>query len=519
MQKNSPIGEKQPGALSAELHTMLLQLGRTLGIIAAYGTDHPIAVKALDDAFAGLQAVLQTSGSIALGTVKGELTVNGKPVTAKDAPVKALEKRLTSMQLSHLSLKKGLSTEDFRKLITALSTGKEEAKASISKAGGAHVNVEEVQYVALREGETKVAKGAAPGAGPDQTAGGHDGPSSVQVGQIVAFLKGDAGSTDLPDDVKKMLSEPEKLGQMILEAAAVRQQTASLEGGENLADIVIGCLRRTYDGLRSESEFETARGKATLAQTMLLLEKSVLDRIRSTLDPGQPDLDRRIMAEIRAMESEREFDLLSTHYAEQCQKRDKTEEKIVALIRQQGSEKARALLAGSGIPVQDWQRLLVQGSGSPPSAGGPGGGADMGIIATVLERLDGLMQMANRDPQLAKAAVQDARRGVSDYASRMESQIDEMEDRVHHHERKDREDIILEMSKLTLSLMQPLTVINGSIETALSTADEALRNDLLDLAYQSSQSMEVMTKRMISLTGYPELSEADGHLNEWKKSS
>jgi len=66
--------------------------------------------------------------------------------------------------------------------------------------------------------------------------------------------------------------------------------------------------------------------------------------------------------------------------------------------------------------------------------------------------------------------------------------------------------------------MQPLTVINSSIEAALITPDEALHKDLLDIAYQSGQSMEAMTKRMIALTGYHELSEADGHLNDWNES-
>jgi hypothetical protein len=318
-----------------------------------------------------------------------------------------------------------------------------------------------------------------------------------------------------------MLSEPEKLGQMIMEAAAVRQRAASLDGGESLADIVVGCLRRTYDGMRKESEFETAQGKATLAKTMLLVEKTIMDKFRGPSGPESPGLDRRIMAGIREMEKERQFDVLSTHYAEQCQKRDRTEEKIMEFIQQQGVEKAREQLAASGIPFSDWQRLMVQSSGSTPPSGpgaGTGGGADMSAIATVLEKLDGLMQMANKSPEEAKDAVSDARREVNNYTGQVESQIHEMENKVQRSEGKDRDKLILEISKLTLSLMQPLTVINGSIEAALTTANEALHKDLLDLAYQSGQSMEAMTKRMIALTGYPELSEADGHLNDWKES-
>lgn len=524
--RNNPSGKERQnaaaGALPADVLAVLTALGRTLGILSVYGTDHPSSEKAVQDAYAGLQAVLKTGGTIALGSVKGQLTVNGKPVAAKDAPVKALEKRLAALHLSHLALNKGLSAGDFQKLLAVLCSATDlPVKDALAKSGVANVSIENIQYVAVREGEARAAgtagtgSGTGSGSGTAPAGGAETDLPSVQVGQIVAFLKGEAGSASVPENVKELLSEPEQLGQMILEAAAVRQRTASMDGVESLADIVIGCLRRTYDGLSSDAEFESARGKATLAQTMLLLEKSVMDRIRAAMGDQHPGMDRRMMAGIRAMEKERELDVLSAHYAEQCAKQEKAEEKIIGFIQQHGIENARAHLAKSSIPFPEWQRLMIQSSGPAPSAAG----TDMSVIAAVLEKLDGLMQMAERDPRQAKTAVQDARRGVNDFRHRIETRMDEMEDRVQRQKTEDRGTLLLEISKLTLSMMQPLTVINGSIETALKTADEALRTDLLDLAYQSGQTMAEMTRRMIAMTGYPELSEADGHLDEWKKSS
>lgn len=500
--------------LSAELRAVLTALGRTLGIIAVYGTNHPSAEKAIEVTFSNLQTLLKTSGSFALGSVNSELTVDGKPVVAKDAPIKALEKRLTALQLSHLALNKGLSVEEFKTLLTVLCAGTEQqVKKALSKSGLKHVNIEDVKYVALREGESHGSKSGGSGG----AAGIHElqdeSPSSTQVDQIVAFLQGEGADSEL----KSLLSEPEELGQMILEAAAIRQRTASLAESESLADIVVGCLRRTYDGLRKETEFESAQGKASLAKTMLLVEKAILDKIRGSADAESPGLDRRIMAGIREMEKERQFDLLSTHYVEQSQKRERTEEKIIELIQQQGAGKAREQLATSGMPVQDWQRLMTQSRGSSPSMGS-GIGTDANLISTVLEKLTGLMELANSNSPAAKDAVNDARQGISDYVHQVGSQIDEMESKVQQSEGKDRDQLILEISKLTLSLMQPLTVINGSIEAALITPDEALHKDLLDIAYQSGQNLEAMTKRMIALTGYPELSEADGHLNDWNES-
>jgi hypothetical protein len=247
---------------------------------------------------------------------------------------------------------------------------------------------------------------------------------------------------------------------------------------------------------------------------MLLLEKSVLDRIRKSPNPKEAAAHRRILEDIRKMESERQLDVLSTHYTEQREKQTKAEEQLIEFIRQQGVEKVRKQLAASGMPFQDQQRLIMQGSGSVPI----GGEEDLRIIATVLERLDGLMQMTK--PEQVAAAIGEARRGINTFNIQMEAQIEKLEHELQPGAKKktpkQREKLLLEISKMTLSLMQPLTVINSSIEAVLTTTNETLRKDLLDMAYQSGQSLNTMTKKMIALTGYPELNEADGHLDDWK---
>jgi hypothetical protein len=526
-----PQGGKE---IAEGVRSVLISLGRGLGTVSVYGIEHPSVNLIIDKTFEDLNAALQNRKSIAIGTFNGTLTVDEQPVVARDAPVRALEKRLAVMKISHLTLNRGLVRDELKKLLTALCSSSDiQMKETLSAAGMNHVEMADVKYVTLRNGEQKTGRGGYKG-GNDSVSGADadsDKISSSKISQIVAFLNGGASGADSSGEVKKILSDPERLGQMIMEAAAIRQASVTMDG-ESLSDIVVGCLRRTYDGLKKEDEFQSSHGKATLAKTMLLLEKTIIDKIRRNSDPETPDLERRIQAGIREMEAERQLDVLSTHYAEQCQKRNLTEERIIDLIRKQGPEKAREQLAASNIPFSDWQRLMVQ-SGVSSSSGDPqtgaGGNADISVIATVLEKLGGLMQMANSNPEEAKAIIGDARRKIHNYTNRMELHIEEIEGKVHRRknsagmlesraEHLDREKLILEISKLTLSLMQPLTVINGSIEAALTTANETLRKDLLDMAYQSGQSMQAMTKRMIALVGYPTLNEADGHLNEFKAS-
>ncbi|MDD3275601.1 MAG: hypothetical protein PHP93_00975 [Kiritimatiellales bacterium] len=498
--------------ISEDLKPVLLLLGRGLGIISVYGKDHPAVDLIIDKSFDAFQQTLQQKKTVSIGTFHGTLTINEEPVIARDMPIRTLEKRLSAMKISHMTLSGGLPRSELKEFLLVLcAPSDDEMKVLFASAELPHIKMEDVKYVALRDGEIKASKNSVYSGG-NVDADAAQNQSSQQIEQIIALLKSDPGDVVSPD-VKQMLSDPEKLGGTILEAAAVCQKTALLEESGSLTDIVIGCLRRTYDGMREESEFKSARGKATLAKTMLLLEKSVLDRVRNSMGTQEPDLDRRIMDGIREMEVERQFDMLSTHYTEQRGKQAKVEKRLVEFIQKNGIEKAREQLAVSGLSFQDQQRLIMQSSGALPN----GSEKDMHIIATVLERLDGLMQINNAEQ--AQASVDEARRGINAYSIQIESQIKEIENQLQQGEKspKRRNKLLMEISKLTLSLMQPLTVINGSIEAALMTANEALHKELLNMAHQSGLCMFDMTSRMIALVGYPELSEADSHLNEWRE--
>ena len=503
-ENSKPAGKE----LSPELRDVLMAIGRGLGTISVYGPDHPSVKVIVGETFKTLQETLKTK-SITIGSFNGGLTVDEKPVEVSEMPIRTLEKRIVAMKVSHLVLRAGLSEEELKQLLLALSaSSSDQMKETLAKGGAKHIEMEDVKYVTLRDGEKKTGKGGG---------GALDDIPTAQINQIVAFLQGQPGTDTNSAGLKQAMSDPQKLGQMILEAAAIRQKSASAASGESLADIVVGCLRRTYDGLSKDLEFQSAQGKATLAKTMLLVEQTIIDKVRGRASAESPGLDQRIMAGIRNMEKERQFDMLSTHYGEQCLKREKTENTLTELIKQIGPEKAREHFMASTIPTQDWQRLIAQSTPPAPGSGPGGAGIDISAISTVLDKLDGLMKLAEQNPEAVRNTIQDARKGINDYAFQADAKITEIEDKVQQSKGQDRDKLILEISKLTLSLMQPLTVINGSLEAAMSTADPSIQKDLIELAYESGQSLDKMTKRMIELTDYPELKEADDHLNEWKQ--
>jgi hypothetical protein len=503
--------------IPAELRSILTLLGRSLGTVSVYGIDHPSVKHLLDQAFHELNTVLQSRKSIVIGTFNGTLTIDEEPVMARDVPIRTLEKRLSAINVSHLALTKGLDRNELKKLFVALCSANDtQMKETLSKAGLSHVEMSDVKYVALRDGETTTGKD---GSGKSDSAArsGAGDLSPVQVNRIVAFLKGNA-TGDSTGEVKKMLSDPERLGQMILEAASIRQTAVSMQADESLADIVIGCLRRTYSGLRKETEFQSTQGKVNLTKAMMLLEKSVLDKIHAALGAQHPEIDRRIFEAIRQMEEEKQFEMLTAHYFDQRSKLDRTEQKIIESIRKQGGKKAKEQFGESNIPPKDWQKLMVKAGAASATENGSGMGSgsslDISALAVVLEKLEELMQIESSDPAKIESAVRGTRHGLNTYTDRVELRLQELESQIElrrspattledHAEHLSREELLEEVSKLTLSLLQPLTVVNASVEAALRHTGKEIQKELLDLAYEGGKRMCSLTQRLMTLVGYP----------------
>lgn len=504
--------------ISEELRAVLISLGRGLGTVSVYGMGHPSVELILDKTFEDLHTALQNKKSIAIGTFNGTLTIDDQPVIARDIPIRTLEKRLVAMKVSHLALSNGLTRNELKKLLNALCIpGESQLKEILSAAGLDHVEMTDVRYVALRDGEQKTGK----------KGGGNDSDSlpdsnvnkipAAKINQIVAFLKGETTGEEATETIKNMLSDPERLGQMIMEAAAVRQSAVITQDGESLADVVIGCLRRTYGSLRKETEFQSPRGKTNLTKAMMLLEKNVLDKIHAVLGAQHPEVDRRIFDAVREMEEEQQFEILTAQYFDQRRKLDKAEAKMIEGIKKHGKEKSSEQLETSDIPPKDWQRLIVKAEESVPNKSNKpneDNNLNLSALAVVLENLEGLMQITGSDSAEVHHAVGATRSGFETYADGVEKRVQELEAQIEvrkrhpvtaedHAEYLNREELMIEVSKLTLALLQPLTVVNVSIEAAQRHAKQTIQKDLLDLAYESGTRMQSLTRRLMTLVGYP----------------
>jgi len=114
---------------------MLMALGRGLGSIAVYGTEHPSVKTIVSQTYDMLQEALK-SGNVTIGSFNGGLTVDEVPVEVSDIPIRTLEKRLVAMKVSHLVLHAGLSQEELQHLLSALCESTAEKKVELTENPG-----------------------------------------------------------------------------------------------------------------------------------------------------------------------------------------------------------------------------------------------------------------------------------------------------------------------------------------------------------------------------------------------
>jgi len=528
---------------SAELKEALNIFGKMLNIALIYGMNHPSVKDPLAETHCAFESALKDSPQVTIGLFNKALTVNDKIISEYTIHLRALERRLVSLNIPQLIIRRGLSLDELAQLIGALCTANAKTgttlKEKLEEAGLSHIKTEEVEYVAQHEGEHLIGKGGCnlDETGEDEKDGNNaaekehepepEPPPTVHVEQIVAFLKGETTSSETPSaDLEQMLSEPEKLGQLIMESAVIRQSAQSLDDSESLADIVIGCLRKTYEDLSCQKKFKSARGKTSLNKAMLLLEKTVVDKIRNAIDDGQPEVDEQILSALHEMEEERQVEILAARYAEQHKKLTRAETEIIRYAREHGEKKARELLDAAEVPENEWRRLLASSrNGGSRNGGGNGNSSgeaiDMGTLAIVLDKLDNIMHLDDVPPAMMSVVMKEARNDIQDVAAQFEQKVEELEEQAELYEKEpegckmSRADLLLEISQLSLKLAQPLTVINASIEAALQQlSNPDFQKELLELAHESGLSMKDLMERLTAMVGYPTLQEADAGLSE-----
>jgi hypothetical protein len=516
-------------AADSAIDSILQVLGRVLNVAAVYGEKHQVTLNMLDEAYAAFEEFFSTRADISLGAFQGSMTVDGRPIHVVGALKKGLEKRLINLNVTALKISSGISRDEFGQLVDMLNQGEEEAfKKALAAAGMTHVGSEDTTYQPVRKNEKVVAvaekksllKGMDDEINAYFEAQQRASNSGAQVEQIVAFLKGDiGGGNEVKSALADAINDPSKLAELILESTAVRQSSQILQG-ETLADVVLGCLRKTYDSLKIQPDYQGEKGQESLKKAMLLLERSVLDRMRSYFGAANPAQDERIKKAVRSMNEDMELEMLAASFMGQRDAVRKSTEKIVSYIKERGVDQAKAQLGAADLTPAEWRKMVVQSKRQDHSGGDDAEfslGANLGTLGMVLEKLEALMRTEQPSQSEVAGLIEKAQANVSGLTEYTEKKINSLSEIIQGEVPEEKtvggsainmraSDLLATLAEIAQELAQPLTAINTSLEMVLNgyvgeVSDE--QKSLLTLANGSGEHMHYLMDQLQAIVGYP----------------
>ena len=486
-----PAGTKQTLAV-------LAGMGRVMAHENVYGGTHKLTQQSLQESYAALSKLLEGRERVQLAFADGKLQIDGQWVEPDSRFAETFIEKLGALDITGFSFVRGMSEEEFIDLleffIYASPTDTSDVGEAMAARGVKHVEMEKAVYQRVAEGQTVVDEGGAEqdggaGAGGDEGEA-EDGPSPAAVEQIMAFLKGEDHATDapVPEELKEVANDAEKLASLIMEATAVRQRQADIEGGENLTDFVVGCLRRTYGGLMKAGAGKTQKGRRDMKKSLLLLEKDVLDRLHSLVEETDPEADAAIAAAIEEMQEDLEVDSLATEYVKRRKALEKMEHRMVRYMdrRDDAQDPDGPLhdkLQEAGLGTHGWRELVAKtadGAGSGGDGGPETGGAsnELATLTTLLTQLETMMssqepqreQQANQILAQAEEKLEELGRGTQEKIRRLGEDM-ELERQAEEFagvslkkpvlSRGQRAELLAEICQ---EICQPASVINVSIE-------------------------------------------------------
>jgi len=508
------------------LLSALNALGRAINIISTYGNHHPAFQQAISAAEVSMHTLFLDRKKITLGAFNGSLTIDNIPIEASGTLLKSLERRLIRLHITGLRIARGISGPELTQLVELLATNEaSNFSEGIDRASLSHIETDTTRYEVVEEDQTVANKSdlhEMGGAGvlvledEDENSGGGEGDgASVHVDQIVAFLKGDVDLDDhdsIGEELSELASDPARLGQMIMESVSIRQAASDLSG-ESLNDVVLGCLRRTFDGLRKQSAFQSSEGIADLKKSLLLLEESMLDKLRDLAGDSDPELDREIVQAIRQMDENLEFELAAKQYVEHQQAIQENEKQLQSYLATNGTDAADKLISNTDFPNTDWRRIVVESQHPSNANNSPPIVAGLNTLTSVFEKLESLMKSEGSDNSQLKNLLGQATDNIDVTADSTKEKLEVLSQQLGdtgtiggHGQQMNRKELLSSISEISQELMQPLTAINASLEMMLGGYVGEVNHEqktMLELASNSGTHLTYLMKELIAIVGCP----------------
>ncbi len=501
------------------------------------------AEEATDNAYRSMTTLIKGTDGISFKLTGDELLVNDVPVPCDSTPVDFLVEHLVERGLADFRFEEEMTLDDFRRFLDFVNAdpiGTEQdggCTAAARERGIGHLTVRRVVFKEVAEDEVVVQKERV----REEDAG--ETVDNQALAGVVAFLRGAPTEPDavIDDKVRQVASDPEKLVDLIMHSVDIRGQSASLEGAETLADVVVGSLRRTFHVLKQHPTTKSQRGRKSLSRTLVLLEKEMLDAIRDVSDTTDLQAARDLSDAIEDMSDELEVDALADDYVRKRRAIEQSERRLIRYMRAKGIEHAgegylRTRLEEDGLNGE-WQELVVKSrdpsldKAVPEAAGGL---LALGQLARLLTQMERIVTQTREKSQsevareldetvstvrhAVKGAVEGTHEKIRELARGIEDEERAESDRKAgrkpqpHRQTMSRKRMLEVLAEIVQELCQPLSVINCSLQMIMSgrlgTVTEP-QVSMLKLADESAERITMLTDNLRKISGEPETLEPD----------
>jgi len=535
---------------AADVEELIRTMGLAFSNASLYGGAHKVTRRAVARCFSVLSRILERCEEVTFIVGGEDLLINDHQIDAKGHLNRAFLASLSNLEIDSFSLLRGVSPEQLGTLIEIMRTytsptrvpGAQGADfaAELAANGLEMVRVKKVKYRQVAEDEEVVSK---------DELGEEERLDSSAIEGILAFLKGDVSADDdsALRNLDSVASSADKLGELIMRAAEIRQQAADVAGGETLTDLVVGCLRRAGQAVNKSPAAKTQKGRKNLANTMLLLEKDVLDRLRELSGGVSAEEEQAISEAIDQVTEELKVGGMASEYMKKQKALDKAEKRVVRYVKRTGIENIEDTvlperLAEEGMTPEGWQKLLVksekpgkrkgeQDQGLGPGLGeGLGGSAGLGADSRLVSLLATVVESIERDSGSASRETLDEIDGV---VKEVHEEVDHLADETQRKitdlvettqadaqspegdEELSKKKMVEVLAEVVQELCQPLTVITCSIDMArsgsLGEVTETQVN-MLDLAASSAERLQQLITKLMQISDVPDTLTPDAEI-------
>ena len=539
-------GKPDPNSATrnADAYTVVRWLAFVLANGRVYGLAHKITQQSILDAAQALALFHRRHGDFELAVVDDDFQVEGVSVGPPIASTIALARCLAGLNAPCLCFQEGISAEDLNAFARMLFLKEEQVRQAnglaglLSASGLTRIRAVGFSYQRVTEHETVVEEDETPATGL----------SAASVAAIRRFLDSGAAAASPVDaePLRQVDLGDDKTVEALARLVAPPETPVPL-APEALAQQTIERLQRMSDDLLEAPSNQTVKGRRNLRKLITSVEADVTERLQHL--GADIQAVEMLASRVKELIEGLAVDGLVAQYmklrGELAAKEGKLKRHLRRAGQRGGSEKEiKSRLVSMGLPASILEDLAASAAGGTPDGGADGagtgtrsGGAADGAgtgtgstasggqvpaapeapapetpLTDLLRQLQSTAPGDGALPRLVDNILSEMNKTLQQTALRAEAQMETLKRIVMipagrpDNADLSRRQLLILMAELGQELRQPLTVVTGAIDMLLGrffgpVSDE--QKPILDMASESSRTLDDLISRMIRIAGMP----------------